>query len=396
MSAVIEIRKGLEGVVADTTALSLVDGEAGRLYYRGHPIEMLAQRRFAEVVHLLVLGDLPDATQLARVEEFLWRAGVLPARVVASLTNLVRYDAHPMATLQAITPLLAVEPPDSTLGRTPEEQEGLVIAARVPAVLAVIHAARGGARARPAIARGVNGGVSADLTYPSSRRYGERYLQLLTGRVPSADEVAVFECMQVLQMDHGFNASTFTARVVTSTLAPPSSALAAAVGSLYGPLHGAADQGALEMALEVGAPERASEFVANCLATKRVVMGMGHREYRVVDPRAKVIKRMAEKIATEPSLRRVLDTLSAVDAAFVEQTSTRRRALRANLEFYKGVVCLALGIPKELFTATFAASRVFGWVAHIMEQRADNRIIRPSAHYIGQPPLDESQIAKAG
>jgi citrate synthase len=150
------------------------------------------------------------------------------------------------------------------------------------------------------------------------------------------------------------------------------------------------------MALEVGAPERASEFVANCLATKRVVMGMGHREYRVVDPRAKVIKRMAEKIATEPSLRRVLDTLSAVDAAFVEQTSTRRRALRANLEFYKGVVCLALGIPKELFTATFAASRVFGWVAHIMEQRADNRIIRPSAHYIGQPPLDESQIAKAG
>jgi citrate synthase len=395
MSAVVEIRKGLEGVVADTTALSLVDGEAGRLYYRGYPIEVWAQRRFAEVVHLLVLGHLPDATELRRVEEFLWRAGELPARVVASLTDLVRYGTHPMATLQAITPLLAVDPPSMTLGRTAEEQEGLVIAARVPMALAVIHAARGGARARPAVARGANGGVSADLAYPSSRRYGERYLQALTGRLPSPDEVAVFECMQVLQMDHGFNASTFTARVVTSTLAPPSSALAAAMGALYGPLHGAADQGALEMALEVGAPERAGEFVANCLATKRIVMGMGHREYRVVDPRAKVIKRMAEKIAVEPSLRRVLDTLSAVDAAFVEQTSARRRALRANLEFYKGVVCLALGIPKELFTATFAASRVFGWVAHIVEQRADNRIIRPSAHYIGPAPLDESEIAKA-
>lgn len=404
MSAVVEIRKGLEGVVADTTALSLVDGEAGRLYYRGYPIEVLAQRRFAEVVHLLVLGALPDATQLARVEEFLWRAGELPARVVASLMDLARYDAHPMETLQAITPLLTIDPPAVALGRTPEEQEGLVVAARVPMVLAVIHAAHRGAHARPGVARGVNGGVSADLArgaggasvaYPSSRRYGERYLQLLTGRVPSADEVAVFECMQVLQMDHGFNASTFTARVVTSTLAPASSALAAAMGALYGPLHGAADQGALEMALEVGAPERASEFVANSLATKRVVMGMGHREYRVVDPRAKVIKRMAEKIAVEPSLRRVLDTLSAVDAAFVEQTSAKRRALRANLEFYKGVVCLALGIPKELFTATFAASRVFGWVAHIVEQRADNRIIRPSAHYVGPAPLDESQVAQA-
>jgi citrate synthase len=195
--------------------------------------------------------------------------------------------------------------------------------------------------------------------------------------------------MQVLQLDHGFNASTFTARVVTSTLAPAASALSAAMGALYGPLHGAADQGALEMALEVGAPERASEFVATCLATKRVVMGMGHREYRVVDPRAKVIKRMAEKIATAPELKRVLDTLSAVDAAFVAQTSQKRRALHANLEFYKGVVCLGLGIPKELFTATFAASRIFGWLAHVVEQRADNRIIRPSAHYIGPAPQSE-------
>jgi citrate synthase len=192
--------------------------------------------------------------------------------------------------------------------------------------------------------------------------------------------------MQILQLDHGFNASTFTARVVTSTLAPPSSALAAAMGALYGPLHGAADQGALEMALEVGDPQRASEFVAKCLGTGRLVLGMGHREYRVVDPRAKIIKTMAEKITADFATRRLLNTLSAVEAAFVEQTSAKRRALRANLEFYKGVVCLSLGIPKEYFTATFAASRVFGWVAHIVEQRKDNRIIRPSAHYVGPAP----------
>ena len=374
MSAVVDIRKGLEGVVADTTSLSLVDGEVGRLYYRGYPIEALAQKRFAEVVHLLVFGALPDPEQLARLEEFLWRAGQLPESLATSLRDLARYGAHPMATLQAIAPLLALEPPADMLGRSADEQEGLVIAARMPASIALIHAIRQGRAPTP---------------YPESRRYGERYLQLLNGRASSSEEVAVFECMQVLQLDHGFNASTFTARVVTSTLAPAASALSAAIGALYGPLHGAADQGALEMALEVGAPERANEFVAECLATKRIVMGMGHREYRVVDPRAKVIKRMAEKIATDPSLQRVLDTLSAVDAAFVAQTSQKRRALHANLEFYKGVVCLGLGIPKELFTATFAASRIFGWLAHIVEQRADNRIIRPSAHYIGPAPQAE-------
>jgi citrate synthase len=371
MSAVIEIRRGLEGVVADSTELSLVDGEAGRLYYRGYPVETLATRRFVEVVHILVFGDLPDESRLASFEEFLWLAGQLPAGLAGTVGNLARHGEHPMATLQAVAPLLAVEAPKEMLGRTAHEQEGLVIAARIPAAIALIHAARQG----------------RDLTpYPNTRNYGERYLQLLNNRVPTADEVRAFECMQVLQMDHGFNASTFTARVVTSTLAPAASALSAAMGALYGPLHGAADQGALEMALEVGAPESAAEFVATCLSTGRKVLGMGHREYRQLDPRAVVIKRMAEKVAVEPSLRRLFDTLSAVDAAFVTQTSTKRRVLRANLEFYKGVVCLGLGIPKELFTATFAASRVFGWLAHIVEQRANNRLIRPSAHYVGAPP----------
>ena len=164
------------------------------------------------------------------------------------------------------------------------------------------------------------------------------------------------------------------------------------MGALYGHLHGAADQGALEMALEVGDPERASQFVAQCLATGRLVLGMGHREYRVVDPRAKIIKAMAEKITTEFATRKLLNTLSAVEAAFIEQTSTKRRSLRANLEFYKGIVCLSLGIPKEFFTATFAASRVFGWIAHIVEQRKDNRIIRPTAHYIGPAPRQPQQM----
>jgi len=222
--------------------------------------------------------------------------------------------------------------------------------------------------------------------YPDTRGYGQRFLQLLHGRVPTEHMVGIFEQLQILQIDHSFNASTFTARVVTSTLAPAASALAAAMGSLFGPLHGAADQGALEMAEEVGDPANAAEFVRRCLAEHRLVMGMGHREYRVVDPRSKIVKVLAERIASDAHQRRLLDTLKAVDDAFVSQTAHKTRSLRANLEFYKGVVYLALGLPKDYFTATFAMARIFGWTAHIVEQRKDNRIVRPSANYIGPKP----------
>lgn len=369
-----QVHKGLEGIIADTTSVSLVDGEAGRLYYRGYPVESLVQHRFAAVASLIVFGALPDERRLAEVEEFLWHAGRLPPDTAQALRELARHGAHPMATLQAILPLLGFEPPDVRLADSAEMHEGLVIAARLPAAIASIHAAL---EDHP------------DHPYPASRRYGERFLALLHGRTPTAQDVETFECMQILQLDHGFNASTFTARVVTSTLAPISSALSAAMGALYGPLHGAADQGALEMALEVEHADAADTFVEECLRTGRRVLGMGHREYRVVDPRAKIMKAMARKIATRPPHQRLFEKLSAVEAAFVQRTGAKRRALRANMEFYKGVVFLALGIPKELFTATFAASRVFGWVAHTIEQRQDNRIIRPAALYVGPAPRSD-------
>jgi citrate synthase len=367
----VEVHKGLEGVVADTTSVSLVDGDAGRLYSRGQPIESLSQYRFSEVMHRVVFGELPDAARRDAVEEYLWTAGRLPPELAVSLRELARHGEHPMATLQAITPLLALEPPAVSLGRTPAEEEGLIVAARLPAAIALIYAAIEDHPERP---------------YPHSRRYGERFLQLLHEKAPTPEQVAAFECTQILQLDHSFNAGTFAARVVTSTLGPPSSALSAAMGALFGALHGGADQAALEMALEVGSPQRARDFVAECLATGRLVMGMGHREYRVVDPRARVVKASAQQLAKSGQPLRLFEVLSAIDAAFVEQTRNRTRALCANLEFYKGIVYLSLDIPKELFTTCFAAARVFGWVAHVVEQRQDNRIIRPTALYVGLPP----------
>jgi citrate synthase len=365
------INKGLEGVVVNTTSVSHVDGEAGRLYYRGEPIESLATRRFAEVMHLAVFGALPDAARLAEVEKYLWEAGRLPPEFKATLRQLARHGGHPMATLQAVAPLLALEPPTVRLGRSNAEEEGLVIAARIPAVIATIHAAL---QDHP------------DPVYPASRRYGERFLQMFEGADTSPAAVDVLEATQILQLDHSFNASTFTARVVTSTDAPPASALAAAMGALFGPKHGAADQLALEMAQEVGDPKNAEQFVATCLSTGRLVMGMGHREYRVVDPRARIIKGLTARLTLNAEIRRLLDILFAVEESFIAQTAAKRRSLRANMEFYKGIIYLGLGIPKEYFTALFAASRAFGWTAHIVEQRVDNRIIRPAAEYIGPAP----------
>jgi citrate synthase len=374
MNAVVDIKKGLEGVVVDNTGVSLVEGEAGRLYYRGHPIERLVKYPFAAVVHLVVFGDLPDPPGLQRFEDFLWEAGRLPSALSDLLRQLAAVHAHPMATLQAAMPLMTIDAPRCNAGRSAIEQEALVVAARLPAahaLLVALHAGR------------------APAAYPDCRHYGERFLTLLHDAVPAAHAVRIFEQTQILQIDHSFNASTFTARVVSSTLAPPASALAAAMGSLYGPLHGAADQGALEMAQEVGEPARAAEFVAACLAGGRLVMGMGHREYRVVDPRSKIVRTLAEEIAVAPREQQLLATLAAVDSAFVAQTAHKKRSLRANLEFYKGVVYLALGIPKEFFTASFALARIFGWCAHIVEQRQDNRIVRPAANYVGPAPMPD-------
>ena len=371
MNAVVDIKKGLEGVVVDSTSISLVDGEAGRLYYRGHPIEKLVKVPFSAVAYLVVFGELPHDAQLAEFEEFLWDAGRLPAGLVTALTQLASLGGHPMATLQALMPLMALEAPTRKAGRTDAEQEALIVAARLPTAHAMLVALRAGRAPAP---------------YPETRRYGERFLTLLHNRKPSEKAVSIFEQTQILQIDHSFNASTFTARVVTSTLSPPASALAAAMGSLYGPLHGAADQGALEMAQEVGDPLKAADFVAQSLANGRLVMGMGHREYRVVDPRSKIVKVLAEDIASQPNEKHLIEVLKAVDEAFVAQTAHKKRSLRANLEFYKGVVYLALGLPKEFFTATFAIARIFGWSAHLVEQRKDNRIVRPAANYIGPAP----------
>ncbi len=188
---------------------------------------------------------------------------------------------------------------------------------------------------------------------------------------------------QILQIEHSFNASTFVARATASTLAPVENALSAAFGTLHGRLHGAADAAALETADQVGRPECAAAFVDECLANKIKVMGMGHREYRVLDPRARHLKTLAESLCSGTEHEVTYQTLVAIEARFTERMAADGKSLYANLEFYKGVIYRTLGLPDRFFTATFALARVFGYLAHFIESREDNRLVRPKAHYIG-------------
>jgi citrate synthase len=211
---------------------------------------------------------------------------------------------------------------------------------------------------------------------------------MIRGDAPDPREAAVLDATQVLQLEHGFNASTFTARTVASTLAPLSEVLSAAVGALHGPLHGGADEAAYRMALEVGGPEAAPAYVDAALASKQKLMGLGHREYRVVDPRALVLRPLALELARlrGPEHLRVVETLVAIDEHAAARFAGQGKRIRANVEFYKGAVFAALGLEPDLFTALFAMARVFGWGAHALELWDDHALYRPRAGYRGAPP----------
>ncbi len=360
-----EIHKGLEGVVVDTTAVSLVDGQRGQLSYRGYDIGSLVDRPFAEVAALVATGKLDPAFGRCLTDN-----SVLSAREEKMVLELPE-AVHPMHVLQGLTPLL--DPTDAFAAHG-EAAQGFAVAAKLPALIAT-HFRRASVahiRAEDPIAQ-----FLAQIDAPEH-----------------ADARRAFEVAQILQLEHSFNAGTFTARVVASTLAPVENALSAAFGALHGVLHGGADQAALETADEVGSPDRAAAFVDRCLATGRKVMGMGHREYKVVDPRAMHLKTLAGRLATGTEHENAYRTLEAIEARFSERMAENGKDLYANVEFYKGLVFRVLGIPPRFFTAMFGMSRVFGYLAHFTESRQDNRIVRPQAHYVG-PPV-ESTPRRAG
>jgi len=348
-----QVSKGLAGVVVDRTAISDVRSE-GALSYRGYPIESLVDYPFFCVAGLVVddrlddhlAGLLADSMNLDTRETDLVLA--LPAQL------------HPMQVLQGVVPLLGRGP---QLGYG-EADQGLHVAAKLPAVTAT-HLRRRAVELQPELG------------------YAGAFLNAIDGS-SNPEVVEAFNAAQILQLEHGFNAGTFAARVVASTLASVQSAIAAGIGALSGPLHGGADEAVLNIADGLSSVQAARDYVADALERGDKVPGMGHREYRAVDPRARFLRERAQQLAQGSEHEATFDILCEIDRSFSTAMQARGKALHANVEFYKGLVLRIAGLPNHFFTAAFAMARVSAYVAHFMDSREDNRIYRPAALYDGR------------
>jgi len=368
---------GLAGVIVADTTIGDVRGAEGFFHYRQYDATRLARERsFEEVWHLLVRGTLPDAQELAAWQERTARAATVPADVAAALVTVMRAVAadDPLVTLRTSLSAYGSLVGDKPLwdsDETTKEAAAISSAAVVPWLVATAHALAQGREPR--------------LPRPELGHVGN-YLWLITGVEPAPEHVAALSRYLILTIDHGFNNSTFTARTVASTGADLTACLVAGIGSLSGPLHGGAPSRALDALDEIGSADRAARWARDQLASGNRVMGFGHAVYRGTDPRSELLKQTAIDLGgpTAELAVRVEDEVVAVLAE-----AKPDRVLRANVEYYAGVVMQACGIPRELFTPTFACSRVVGWTAHVLEQSRDRKIIRPLSRYAG-PQVDRA------
>ena len=356
---------GLEGIEVADTVLSDVDGERGRLVVRGHDIEAVAGTLpFEATLGLLWNGTVPDADEMARIRTALGHARARAFDRVAE-DKLVLSMRDGMDALRASVAALSVS--DDSF-----ESSVAVVGAFAVFVAAWSRLSRGLAPVAPDPALG----------------HAADYLRMLSNHVPGDAETAGMDAYLSTVIDHGMNASTFTARVIASTGSDLVSCVVGGIGALKGPLHGGAPGPVLDMLDAIGDATRAESWLLTETAAGRRIMGMGHRVYRVRDPRAAVLERAVEKLERAGITTGRLPLARAVERAAVGVLATKypERSLAANVEFYTAVILDVLGVPREAFTPTFAVSRVVGWIAHVREQRATGRLIRPSSRYVGPMP----------
>jgi citrate synthase len=369
-----DVPKGLAGVVVAETSVGDVRGQEGFYHYRQYnAVELAEKRRLEDVWHLLFEGELPTAAQREAFLDEIRRLRVIPDDVMEVLPAIARVGTEfvPLDALRSAVSLVAqsgnfrfsTETDHQTL-----RDNAMQLCAVIPTLIMALYRLRKG---QDPVA------PHADLGY------GANYLYMLTGEVPDPDIARAVEQYQISTIDHGFNASTFTSRVVTSTGADVGAAVVAGIGALSGPLHGGAPSKALALLEDIGTEENARPYLVDAVQRGERIMGFGHRVYKTDDPRSLLLRGVAERIGAAK-----VDFAKKVERTVVEVLAELKpgRDLYANVEFYAGVVMDHCGLPPQLFTPTFASSRVIGWCANILEQAADNRIIRPSARYVGPPP----------
>ncbi|MFZ4817463.1 MAG: citrate synthase [Limisphaerales bacterium] len=367
------VSKGLEGIIAAHTRLSDVRGDIGQLIYCGYDINELAGKvSYEEVVHLLYHNHLPNPKELADLKVVLSGYRELPQGVIDLLTSLPK-DCPPMHAIR--TGVSALGCYDTTAdddNMDAQRRKALRLIAQIPVITAYFHRSRQGL---PLIAPDAKLGEAAN------------FLWMIDGEKPSVEKESTMDMCYVLHADHGMNASTFSARVTIATLSDMYSAVTTAIGTLKGPLHGGANEGVIKMLKEIGSLDQVDAYVADCLAQKRKIMGIGHRVYKVLDPRAPHLKRMAQILSSklgEPKWIQMSERIAEI--------MLTEKNLHANVDFYSATVYYSLGIPTDLFTPIFAIARTSGWTAHVLEQLADNRLIRPQSVYTGPVGLTVSPI----
>ena len=358
------VSRGLEGIVAAETQIGDVRGDVGQLIYRGYDINELAGKvSYEEVVHLLWHGNLPKAAELAALTTALRAERELPQGVVDFIVNAPK-TAAPIDIMRTGVSMLGCFPTVRHDLHMPEQNAiAIKLVAQIGMIAAYFHRARQGQSLPP---------VRKDLSEAA------HFLYLMTGEEPTPEATQTLDVAYVLHAEHGFNASTFTGRVVASTLSDMYSAVSAAIGALKGPLHGGANEGVIHMLEEIGSLDRVDAWVDEALAQKKKIMGIGHRVYKVLDPRAPHLKEMAIKLSNQLGEAKWIQMSERIAHIMKE-----RKGLNANVDFYSATVYYSLGIPTDLFTPIFAISRMSGWTAHILEQLGDNRLFRPLSEYVG-------------
>jgi citrate synthase len=367
--------RGLEGIVAANTRLSDVQGDVGQLIYCGYNINELAGKvSYEEVVHLLHRNHLPNQKELAELKAQLAESRELPKGVIDML-QLLPESTPPMHALRtAVSALGCFDAACDDDSMDAQRRKAIRLIAQIPVCTAHFHRARQG---RELISPDPALGEAANFLY------------MMDGEAPSAEKQSTIDLCYVLHADHGMNASTFSARVTIATLSDMYSAITSAIGTLKGPLHGGANEGVIKMLLEIGSLDNVDAYVADCLAQKKKIMGIGHRIYKVLDPRAPHLKRMAQILSAklgDPKWIRMSERIAEI--------MLTQKSLHANVDFYSATVYYSLGIPTDLFTPIFAIARTSGWTAHVLEQLADNRLIRPQSVYTGPVGLKVVPIAQ--
>lgn len=369
------IKEGLEDVVAATSAICDVKGTEGKLIYRGYDIHDLAEHStFEEVTYLLWFGQLPTKTELAKINKDLGSNRTLPAEIVEMMKKFPK-KAQPMDVLRTTVSALGMYDADGEdNSHDANLRKAVRLTAQTPTIIAYFDNIRNNKPTLP---------PKTDISLAAN------FLYMLTGKMPDEVSTKSLDIALILHADHELNASTFAARVAAATLTDMYSAATAAIGTLKGPLHGGADQEVIKLLLKINDVAKAPTFVHHMLEEHQKIMGFGHRVYKTEDPRAHHLRIMSEELG-----KRTGDTKWYQMSIAIEQEVMKEKGLHANVDFYSASVYYMLGIPIDLFTPIFAFSRMAGWTAHVLEQLANNRLIRPRAEYTGAHDLHWEPMEK--